>query len=475
MEFIRNNMAARATDLRLYLDFNPDHPKFAAAHADPNNQPIMIFLKWFDCSRQTLLGQGKVFVNRHTKVSDLSSVIQEKMGWPSSTPIKLYEEIKAGMIEGMKVKQTFQQNEIQDGDIITYQVDISEKEVADLEAQSLYSSVPQIYDFLQNRVLVQFKPRYDDNTAAPEFDLMLSKKMTYDVMAHRVGDYLKHDPLKLRFTSSNPTTGMAKQIIKRALNQSVADITQTNYYSTHPNVVLFYELLDISIIELETKKSLKVIWTGRSNREETTHSFLLPKTSTFNDVADQLSRTVKLQPGGTGKIRIFDITNNGRSQRELTASEMIGHLPDPAELYAEEIPADELSPEENAKVVNLFHYSRDPTKTHGVPCKFVLREGEVFADTKKRIQERIGASDKDFAKFKFALVQSTMYKQPSAVEEGEWNLNISGWLLTLHRRCALRPQVGRRGRARSRPYRQASQQDDCRAWYRDEVDRGKCR
>lgn len=97
---------------------------------------------------------------------------------------------------------------------------------------------------------------------------MLSKKMTYDIMAHRVGDYLKHDPLKLRFTSSQPQSGAPKAVIKRALNQSVADITSTNYYSAQPNVIVYYELLDISIAELETKKSLKVVWTGRNNREE---------------------------------------------------------------------------------------------------------------------------------------------------------------------------------------------------------------
>jgi len=51
----------------------------------------MIFLKWFDCSRQTLLGQGKHFVSKNSKVSDLLPYIQEKMGWPSSTPIKFFE------------------------------------------------------------------------------------------------------------------------------------------------------------------------------------------------------------------------------------------------------------------------------------------------------------------------------------------------------------------------------------------------
>ena len=154
-------------------------------------------------------------------------------------------------------------------------------------------------------------------------------------MAARVGDYLKHDPLKLRFTSSNPQTGQPKSIIKRALNQSVTDITQINYYSQQPSVIVFYELLDISIVELETKKSLKVIWTGRNNKEEQSYPFLLPKTSSFSELGDNLSKTVKMQPGGSGRIRIFEISSNGRSQRECSGAEMIGNLPEQCDLYAE--------------------------------------------------------------------------------------------------------------------------------------------
>ena len=33
MDYIRNNMAARAADLRLYLDYNPDHAKFNGVSA----------------------------------------------------------------------------------------------------------------------------------------------------------------------------------------------------------------------------------------------------------------------------------------------------------------------------------------------------------------------------------------------------------------------------------------------------------
>lgn len=56
----------------------------------------------------------------------------------------------------------------------------------DIEAQQLYAQVPAFYDFLQNRVLVTFKPKPETQTAAdgsPEFELMLSKKMTYDLVS----------------------------------------------------------------------------------------------------------------------------------------------------------------------------------------------------------------------------------------------------------------------------------------------------
>jgi ubiquitin carboxyl-terminal hydrolase 7 len=91
MDQIRATMTARTSDLRLYLDYNPDPSRLQALYSDPNNPPIMIFLKWFDVQRQSLLGQGKVFVGKNQKVGDLLPIICERMGWAPSTPIKLYE------------------------------------------------------------------------------------------------------------------------------------------------------------------------------------------------------------------------------------------------------------------------------------------------------------------------------------------------------------------------------------------------
>ncbi|KAG8902957.1 hypothetical protein FRB99_003895 [Tulasnella sp. 403] len=364
-------------------------------------------------TKQTLTGVSKVYVLRTSKVGDLAGVICEKMRWAPQTPIKLYEEIKPSMIELMKPKSTFTQSEIQDGDIICFQSEITDKEIAEFEQQGLSPTPVQFYDFLQNRVLIYFKPR-DEERDKEEFDLVLSKKMNYETLAQKVGEKLKHEPIKLRFTSST-TQGMPKAPLKRALNQSVWDIIQPSYLNAQPSI-LYYERLDVSIIELETKRSLKVIWTGVHNREEGAFPFLLPKTNTIHDLQDHVLKQVTLSQGTTGKIRLFEITKDGRHQSGFNGTEMLGNIPE-GEIYAEEIPREEYECRGEDKLINCFHYSREPSRTHGVPFRFVAKPNEKFSDTKKRIQERIGVTDKEIAKYRFALIQSAGFKQPTYLED----------------------------------------------------------
>lgn len=99
----------------------------------------------------------------------------------------------------------------------------------------------------------------------------------------------------------------------------------------------------------------------------------MPKTSTFADVADALAKLVQLNPEGSRKIRIFEIAHSGRHQRECIPSEMIANLREPTELYAEEIPLEELSISDNDRHIDVFHYHRDPSKFFGIPFRFVVK------------------------------------------------------------------------------------------------------
>jgi hypothetical protein len=52
---------------------------------------------------------------------------------------------------------------------------------------------------------------------------------------------------------------------------------------------------------------------------------------------------------------------------------MIANLREPAELYAEEIPLEETNLTDDAKVIDVFHYHREPTRYFGVPFRFVVK------------------------------------------------------------------------------------------------------
>lgn len=56
-----------------------------------NNTPILVFLKHFNPELQTLKGAGHLYIRRHSKVSDLISLIQQLMGWSHGTQVSLYE------------------------------------------------------------------------------------------------------------------------------------------------------------------------------------------------------------------------------------------------------------------------------------------------------------------------------------------------------------------------------------------------
>lgn len=181
MEAVRDKMASRQHDLKLYLEYIDPQTKSSWVQNYGNEPPIMVFVKQFDVGQQTLHGIGHFYVHRHMKVQDLANMINERMRFPQQTPLKIYEEIKPNMIELMKMKATFLQSEIQDGDIVCFQVDLVEdKPPQDTERQNHFTTPIQFYDFFLNRVNVTFRPKYDDPEQKPEFELTLSKKNTYE-------------------------------------------------------------------------------------------------------------------------------------------------------------------------------------------------------------------------------------------------------------------------------------------------------
>ena len=156
-------------------------------------------------------------------------------------------------------------------------------------------------------------------------------------MAARVGERLNHEPTELRFTTTHTTGGKAKTVAKHRLNPSTLNIA---FPSITPSItVILYEKLDVIVIEPQAERSLNVIWTGIHNTERSIHPLSLSKTSTVHDLIGELSKQVQLTP--TGRIRVLGVTNDGKTLNEFVGSKTIGDIPDPVELFAQEVPPEE--------------------------------------------------------------------------------------------------------------------------------------
>ncbi|KAJ6489907.1 ICP0-binding domain of ubiquitin-specific protease 7-domain-containing protein [Mycena sanguinolenta] len=187
LDSIHRNMCSARNDLPLYLELLSE-PK--------SGRPpdlMMVFLKHFYLDKQTLRGVGKVHILiKRKKIGDLAPVINERMRWPPNTPLKFYEEIKPGMVGAMNPQLTFYQSKIRDGDIICFEVDISQDERRRLESRGLRSNAISHYDFLHNRVMVTFQDKLSEDT--PEFTLVLSKKDICATMSKMASEHLRQDP-----------------------------------------------------------------------------------------------------------------------------------------------------------------------------------------------------------------------------------------------------------------------------------------
>ena len=143
-----------------------------------------------------------------------------------------------------------------------------------LQKAGKYTDAREFYDYLVNRLVVYFEAISPQVAEGDAFSLTLSRKMTYDQLAAKVGDHLKIDPTHLRFSTVNATTGNAKQQLKRQHTNNLQQILMPQYgygnNNTKPDA-LYYETLDVSLSELESKKILKITYLSEGITKEVGH------------------------------------------------------------------------------------------------------------------------------------------------------------------------------------------------------------
>ena len=381
----------KSTSFRLWLEIaeekdQDDKPIWGDSvvdtHGNPSNRPILLFLKYFDIETQAIYGINSFYAAPQDKVQDIAPTVLKLMGWSAGQNYKMSEEIKSNMIEPMKPKQTLAQSEIQDGDIITVQKVLSEKDQLALIAQGKIVETRDFYDYLLNRINVKFAPKNAPEDEDGNFELTLTKRMSYNQLAQRVGEHLNVDPTHLRFSPVNSATHRPKISIRHTTANNLGAILSPGYSAYNAGInqrndALYYEVLEVSLSELEMRKSFKVIWLPEGLQKEEVHEILVQKNGTVEEIVRGLQRKADLPDELVDTIRVIEV-HGCKIHRWCQWNFPVVNISDYTQLYLEPTPEGDREPQDGELLCAAFHFDRDVSKTHSIPFIFLIKPVRFF-------------------------------------------------------------------------------------------------
>ncbi|XP_050281142.1 ubiquitin C-terminal hydrolase 12-like isoform X16 [Quercus robur] len=396
---------ANNAELKLFLEVELGQDLQPVPPPERTKEDILLFFKLYDPSKEELRYVGRLFVKGSGKPVEILPKLNEMAGFSADEEIELYEEIKFEptiMCERIDKKVTFRSSQLEDGDIVCFQ----KSAPVGSSDQCRYPDVPSFLDYVHNRQVVRFrsleKPKED------EFCLELSKLHDYDDVVERVAQHLGlGDPSKIRLTSHNCYSQQPKpQPIKYRGVEHLSDML-VHYNQTSD--ILYYEVLDIPLPELQGLKTLKVAFHHSTKDEVVIHTIRLPKQSTVGDVINDLKTKVELSHPNA-ELRLLEVFYH-KIYKIFPLSEKIENINDQYwTLRAEEVPEEEKNLGPHDRLIHVYHFMKDTAQNQvqvqnfGEPFFLVIREGETLAEVKERIQKKLQVPDEEFSKWKFAFL-----------------------------------------------------------------------
>ncbi|ODV96109.1 hypothetical protein PACTADRAFT_49515 [Pachysolen tannophilus NRRL Y-2460] len=424
-----------------------------------DSQNILLLLKYYDPTHKSLRGVTHVIVDENTTVGSLVKYIHFLMNWNFQSEIELCEEIQPNNIEPIDLSSTFSRAELLNGDVICFG-----KSIDSVKDEKLYSSLefPTIvsyYKFLRYRVHLSIKPllKIDeeneeyvlvDNHSNKEgespadaenaetnndkdFDLWVSSSITFKKLSEKVGKKIDVDPNYVRLFAVYLNDHRVPLPAHSTLQQLIPkNASQQDLYNFE------YEVLNITVQDLENMKLMKVFWLPSGTIHYQKHEFLIPKNGTVSDLLDKIQVKFKLDEESKKNILLYTAIHN-RISHLLTPENAVlpidlqrytlygGICPDVVAYakrneYPEEVTVNKIlktiNPEilsqipgngnlglSDIRLIYTFQFYKDFNNRHGVPFIFSLIKGEKFKYSKLRLQAKLGLGLKEFSKLKIAI------------------------------------------------------------------------
>nr|XP_016444216.1 PREDICTED: ubiquitin carboxyl-terminal hydrolase 12-like [Nicotiana tabacum] len=342
-------------ELKLFLEVNHGLDLLPIPLLEKSKDDILLFFKLYDPEKEELRYIGRLFVKSSSKATDILGKLNELAGFSPDQEIELFEVC---------------------------------------------------LEYVKNRQIVHFRAL--EKPKEVDFCLELAKSNTYDVVVDKVAQRLGvDDPSKIRLTPHNCYSQQPKPnpIKYRSVDHLVDMLIHYNQISD----ILYYEVLDIPLPELQCLKTLKVAFHHSTKDEIEILNIRLPKQSTVGDVLNEIKSKVDLSRQDA-ELRLLEVFYH-KIYKIFPLTEKIENINDQYwTLRAEEIPEEEKNLGPHDRLIHVYHFTKETPQNQmqvqnfGEPFFLVIHEGETLAEIKVRIQKKLQVPDEEFSKWKFAFL-----------------------------------------------------------------------
>lgn len=370
---------------------------------------VLLFLKLYNPRTKTISYCGHLYVPISAKAVELVPELNRKAGFPVNTPLMLYEEVKPNLIERLEdlslpIEKLLE--ELMDGDIIVFQRE--DDGYANFE-------LPTAKDYFRD-LFYQVDVTFCDKLLPSDsgFTLELSLRMNYDQMAHAVAQHQGCDPYHLQFFKCQGYRDGPGNPVKCTFEGTLKDLLV--FTKPRQPKKLYYQQLNIKISDLENKKQFKCFWINGKLKEERELVLYPDKNGRVSDLLEEARRQVELTDKGSGKLRLLEIISYKilAVQREDILLEHLS-VGGTRTFRVEEIPSEETNLAEDELLIPVAHFHKEIYQTFGIPFLLKIKHNEPFVKIKERIQRRLDVPEKEFEKYKFAII--TMGRQEYIIDE----------------------------------------------------------
>ncbi|CAI4232576.1 unnamed protein product [Auanema sp. JU1783] len=386
-----------------------------------DNRDMLVFVKYYDGKLKELITLGHQILCYRRRLEEYFNHFRGMAHLSLKEPIRVYEEISPDRVRQIDtdiptcVENSFL--EITDGGVLIF-----ESKLKTSGANNAKHYLESIYNTIE--VDIQMSPdNFLPGSRQLETSIFSTVAMTWpcDKLAAFIADSIGHNKDRILLWKLSPYNEKPQQFVtgNHHKTMTVKELLGLQTNQSHDprrskRYKLVYSKVRMNPLDMDTRRQMKVqVMDEKFNVEEMT---VFPdKSGTVADILDEVQHEFPFGENGSGKLRLVYVGHSAhtlrvynRFEESTPVVEVLQKLVSPAMFMVrvEEIPEDQMIVRPNEYLLPVSHFDKEPARMFGIPFLFKVFNDELLTTVHGRLQKYLGIPDKEYEKYKFALISN---------------------------------------------------------------------